>query len=64
MTMPARIRIHDDGDEIVWVDFDGEQIWELNHDDDGWAGIKRGIELVEKLAAKLGVRVQNDQDIV
>ena len=60
----STIRIHDNGDEIVWIDVDGEQLWELNHDDDGWLGMGRGIKLVELLAAKLGVEVKNEQDVV
>ena len=60
----ATIKIHDDGDEVVWIDLNGEQIWELNHDEDGWAGMERGIKLVTLLAEKLGVTVENEQDVV
>lgn len=62
--MSKQIRIHDDGDEIVWIDVDGEQLHELNHDLDGWDGMKRGIDLVEKLAKAFGVEVSYEQDIV
>jgi hypothetical protein len=62
--MPARIRIHDDGDEVVWIDVDGEQLIEVNHDEHGWDGMTAVIKAVEAIADKLGIRVDNQQDIV
>lgn len=64
MAMPARITITDNGDEIVYIHLDGQLLIEPNHDDDGWAGMSRIIELVEKIAAALDIRVENTQDIV
>lgn len=64
MTMCSRFTITDDGDEAVSIKLDGEELITPNHDTDGWAGMSRIIELVEKIAAALDIRVQNDQDIV
>lgn len=64
MTMSARIVITDDGDETVFIHLDGELLISPNHDDDGWAGMKRIIQTVEKIAAATGLRVDNRQDVV
>jgi hypothetical protein len=62
--MPARIVITDDGDEQVFIHFDGELIATPNHEADGWSGMTRIIDAVEKMAEHMGIRVDNQQDIV
>lgn len=59
-----RIRIHDDGHEVVWIDFDGKQIIEVNHDEHGWDGMLAVIDAVKKVAAELGLKVADEQDVV
>jgi hypothetical protein len=36
----------------------------LNHDDDGWAGIERGIVLTKAIAKEFDIEVIDTQDIV
>lgn len=59
-----RFKITDDGDETVSIKLDEEELITPNHETDGWAGMSRIIELVEKIAAALDIRVENTQDIV
>jgi hypothetical protein len=60
----ALIRIHDDGDEVVWIDVNDEQVFEVNHDEHGWDGMKAAIGAVEAVAKALKVDVDHEQDVV
>jgi hypothetical protein len=63
--MPARIVITDDGDETCFIDVDGVRLQAtIDHEAYGWAGMPGVFELIEELAQKLGVRVDNRQSIV
>lgn len=58
------ITITDDGDEVVFFHVDNILVGEVDHGRYGWDGMTGVIELVESLATRLGVRVDNTQDIV
>lgn len=63
--MPARIVITDDGDETCFLDVDGVRLQaNIDHEKYGWAGMRDVFELIEELAQKLNVRVDNQQNIV
>lgn len=62
--LPSRLTITDDGDEQVFIHLDGELLFILNHEDDGWDGMNRLLSLTVALAQKLGVEVDDRQDIV
>lgn len=65
MSMPARIVITDDGDETCHIDVDGVRLQAtIDHEKYGWSGMPDVFELVEEIAQKLGVRVDNRQSIV
>lgn len=59
-----KITITDDGDETVFVKLNGEDLFEVDHDMYGWAGMEAVINAVTKLADATGVEVENTQDIV
>jgi RNA polymerase subunit RPABC4/transcription elongation factor Spt4 len=60
----ATIRIHDDGDEVVWIDVNGEQVVEVSHDEHGWDGMIAVVDAVNAVAKAVGIRVENEQDLV
>lgn len=63
--MPARIVITDDGDETCFVDVDGVRIVSvIDHEAYGWSGMPGVFKLVEEIAEVLGIRVDNQQNIV
>jgi hypothetical protein len=64
MAMCSRIIITDDQHEEIYIHLDGQLVYTANHDEHGWDGMTAVIELVEKIAAALGLRVENTQDIV
>lgn len=64
MSTPARFQIVTVNDETLQIKLDGVIVAEPNHDDDGWAGMQRQIQLVENIAKQLGMRVDNGNDIV
>jgi hypothetical protein len=59
-----KLTITDDGDERLFIKLDGVTMFEPNHEDEGWDGMTRMIELVTKLAEALGIEVENTQNIV
>ena len=61
--MGARVRFHDDGDEVVWIDVDGEQVFEVNHDEHGWDGMTAVLDAVNRVCTKLGIKVDDEQSV-
>lgn len=64
MSAPARFQIVEVNDETLQIKLDGVIIAEPNHTDDGWAGMTRQLELVQRIADHLGMRVDNGNTIV
>jgi len=58
------ITIEDVSDESVELADGNTRLALLNHDDDGWAGIERGIELTKAIAKEFGIEVVDRQGIV
>lgn len=55
--------ITDDGDEELLFELDGKPIGTANHEEYGWAGLRKVIELVTAVAEAGGIPVVNTQDI-
>jgi len=64
VSAPARFQIVEVNDETLQIKLDGVIIAEPNHTDDGWAGMTRQLELVQRIADHLGFRVDNGNTIV
>lgn len=64
--MPPRIVITDDGDEHCIITVDGARLANqpINHEDLGWDGMTAVLKLIEEITEALGVRVDNQQNIV
>lgn len=58
------ISFSDDGDEVVFIHVNGELVGQVDHGRYGWDGMTGVIELVEAIAKRLGIAIDNTQDIV
>lgn len=62
--MSTSIQITDDGDETIIVSIEEDEIGRFDHDEFGWAGMEKVINLVEEIAETFDIFVHNTQDIV
>lgn len=60
----ARVRITDDGDEVVQFEVDAIKVATVEHGPHGWDGMTGAIEAVEAVLEALDIDVENIQDIV
>jgi hypothetical protein len=54
------ITLHEVDDETVEVLVNGEHLITLTHDEDGWSGMGRIENMLEELAARLGISFSRD----
>lgn len=58
------ISFSDDGDEVVFVHVNGELVGQIDHETYGWSGMTEAMALVEAIAKRLNITIDNTQDIV
>lgn len=56
--MAKKFIIRRPDDEVVTVSLDGKEIGRASHDEDGWHGMERFVEVVKSIATALDVPVK------
>jgi hypothetical protein len=54
------VEIKGDGDEAFNVFVNGKLVANFNHDEDGWAGMRKGEKVITKIAEMIGAEFKTD----